>query len=61
VTPAVAIADLCVRFGETTAVDGIGFEVGSGEVFGLLGPNGADKTTTIRVAHDADSGHLRRG
>jgi len=31
------------------AVDGISFEVRSGEVFGFLGPNGAGKTSTIRM------------
>ena len=31
------------------AVDGIEFAVRAGEVFGFLGPNGADKTTTIRM------------
>ncbi len=47
--PAVSLRGLHVRFGETTAVEGVGLEVASGEVFGLLGPNGAGKTTTIRV------------
>jgi fluoroquinolone transport system ATP-binding protein len=31
------------------AIDGLGFEVGRGEIFGLLGPNGAGKSTTQRV------------
>ncbi len=31
------------------AVDGISFEVKSGEIFALLGPNGAGKTTTLRM------------
>jgi ABC-2 type transport system ATP-binding protein len=49
-TPAaVSMRDLHVRFGETTAVDAVDLEVGAGEVFGLLGPYGAGKTTTIRV------------
>ncbi len=47
--PAVSIAALDVRFGDTTAVEHLDLEVGDGEVFGLLGPNGAGKTTTIRV------------
>jgi ABC-2 type transport system ATP-binding protein len=34
-------------FGETVAVDSITFAASSGEVFGLLVPNGADKTTTL--------------
>src|SRR5262249_387332 len=34
---------------EVDAVRGISFGVGEGELFGLLGPNGADKTTTIKM------------
>ena len=37
------------RFGRTTALDGLTFEVGRGEVFGFLGANGAGKTTTMRI------------
>jgi ABC-2 type transport system ATP-binding protein len=40
---------LVKRFGSLTAVDGLSFEVGSGEIFGLLGPNGSGKTTTVRL------------
>ncbi len=36
-------------FDGRTAVDGITFQVETGEVFGFLGPNGAGKTTTIRI------------
>ena len=35
--------------GGVQAIDGIGFEVGAGEVFGLLGPNGAGKSTTVGI------------
>ena len=40
---------LTKRFGSLTAVDGLSFEVGKGEIFGLLGPNGSGKTTTVRL------------
>ncbi len=57
--PAVSIAALDVRFGDTTAVEHLDLEVGDGEVFGLLGPNGAGKTTTIRVLTTLLAGHVR--
>ena len=47
--PAITIADLTVRYGDSTALDGISFEVAAGSVLGVLGPNGAGKTTLIRV------------
>jgi ABC-2 type transport system ATP-binding protein len=37
------------RFGTTTALAGLTFDVASGEMFGLIGPDGAGKTTAIRV------------
>ncbi len=46
---AVEAEALTVRFGGFTAVDGVGFRVSPGEIFGFLGANGAGKTTTIRV------------
>jgi ABC-2 type transport system ATP-binding protein len=47
--PAVAVEDLTKRFGSTTAVDRLRFTVGTGEVFGLVGPDGAGKTTAMRM------------
>ncbi len=37
------------RHGPVTAVDGVNLQVHQGETFGLIGPDGAGKTTTIRV------------
>jgi ABC-2 type transport system ATP-binding protein len=47
--PAIQVAGLTRRFGDFTAVNGITFEVASGEVFGFLGANGAGKTTAMRM------------
>jgi len=45
----VRVRGLTRRFGALTAVDGLNLEVKSGEVFGLVGPDGAGKTTTLRM------------
>ena len=41
--------NLIRKFGDVTAVDGLTLTIAEGEVFGLLGPTGAGKTTTIRM------------
>jgi drug efflux transport system ATP-binding protein len=46
---AVETRDLTRRFGGLTAVDGLTLRIETGEVFGLVGPNGSGKTTTIRM------------
>lgn len=43
------IKGLKKSFGEVKALDGLDLEVIKGEIFGLLGPNGSGKTTTIKV------------
>jgi ABC-2 type transport system ATP-binding protein len=47
--PAVEVHDLVVRYGTTTAVDGLDLTLRHGRVLALLGPNGAGKTTTVEV------------
>jgi ABC-2 type transport system ATP-binding protein len=47
--PAIVISDLTKRFGSLTAVDRLAFDVEPGEIFGLVGPDGAGKTTTLRM------------
>jgi ABC-2 type transport system ATP-binding protein len=47
--PAVHIEQLTKKFGDVAAVDGVTFDINRGEVFGVLGPNGSGKTTTIRM------------
>ena len=46
---AVELRDLARHFGAVRAVDGITFDIRSREIFGILGPNGSGKTTTIRM------------
>jgi ABC-2 type transport system ATP-binding protein len=45
---AVKIENLSKSFADIKAVDCVSFNVGKGEMFGLVGPDGAGKTTTIR-------------
>jgi ABC-2 type transport system ATP-binding protein len=46
---AVVVDALTRRFGAVTAVDALSFRVRPGELFGLVGPDGAGKTTTLRM------------
>jgi ABC-2 type transport system ATP-binding protein len=59
--PTVSVAHISKRFGNIEAVKDVSFEVNPGEIFGLLGPNGSGKTTTIRIILDIyrqDSGSV---
>jgi ABC-2 type transport system ATP-binding protein len=47
--PAIRTMQLTKRFGSFTAVDAVSFEVTTGSIFGLLGANGAGKSTVIRM------------
>jgi ABC-2 type transport system ATP-binding protein len=46
---AVEVNGLVKTFPEVRAVDGLSFRVAKGEIFGLVGPDGAGKTTTMRM------------
>ncbi len=45
----IKINDLKKSYDDVEAVHGVTYEVGKGEMFGLVGPDGAGKTTTIRI------------
>lgn len=60
----VKIQDLSKSYGFQKAVDGISFEVKTGEILDFLGPNGACKTTTMKMITDyiaMDSGDISLG
>ncbi len=48
-TAAIDIRGLARRFGPVTAVSGLTLDIPTGELFGLVGPDGAGKTTTLRM------------
>src|SRR6202047_1316178 len=55
---------LVQRYGPTTAVDHLSFDVRPGTVTGFLGPNGAGKSTTLRMIMGLDrpdAGHVTIG
>ncbi|MEI6100959.1 MAG: ABC transporter ATP-binding protein [Eubacteriales bacterium] len=58
----IELNDVVKKFGNVTALSGIGFTVQEGNTIGLLGPNGSGKTTTMRLLTgmiDPDSGSIR--
>ncbi|MFC9244857.1 ATP-binding cassette domain-containing protein [Streptomyces sp. NPDC057136] len=63
-SPLLDVRELVVRYGTTTAVDGVSFQVDAGETVGLIGPSGCGKSSTaaavlqLRRPH---SGEIRFG
>jgi len=47
--PGISLERLTKRFGALTAVDDLSLRVEPGEIYGLIGPNGSGKTTTVRM------------
>ena len=45
----ISLRGLTRRFGDLVAVDHLSLEIAKGEIFGLVGPDGAGKTTTLRM------------
>jgi ABC-2 type transport system ATP-binding protein len=59
---AVLIDGVAKRFGATAALDDVSLSVGQGELFGVIGPDGAGKTTLFRILATLllpDAGHVR--
>ncbi len=60
--PVIEVEHLHKRYGEVIAVDDVSFTVERGEIFGIVGPDGAGKTTMVECAlglRHADRGTLR--
>lgn len=47
--PMVSVRQIRKKYGRQTALENVSFEVGRGEIFGLIGPDGAGKTTLFRI------------
>jgi branched-chain amino acid transport system ATP-binding protein len=61
-TPVLEVTGLRRAFGGLVAVNDLGFEVGQGEILGLLGPNGSGKTTALNLISGVlqpDAGTIR--
>ena len=59
---AITLTGVVKRYGATEALSGLTLEVGRGEMFGLIGPDGAGKSTAIRLMCGllhADAGDVR--
>jgi len=60
--PVVVVEHLEKRYGGVVAISDVSFEVQQGEIFGILGPNGSGKTTTVECLQglrNFDAGSVR--
>lgn len=56
----VTVENICKKYGQVSALSNISFEMRAGEIFGIIGPDGAGKTTLFRILTTlllADSGN----
>ncbi|MGH3096085.1 MAG: ABC transporter ATP-binding protein [Streptosporangiales bacterium] len=61
-TAALELDDVSKRYGETVAIDNVGFVLRKGEFLTLLGPSGSGKTTTLKIVagfEEPDTGAVR--
>lgn len=47
-TPRLAVSGMCLSYASRIALDDVSFELGAGEIFGILGPNGSGKSSLMR-------------
>jgi len=45
----IVVNDICKRYGETVALEKVSLSINKGEIFGLIGPDGAGKTSLMRI------------
>ena len=45
----IEVKNLCKSYGDKKAVDNISFKANNGKILGFLGPNGAEKSTTMTI------------
>jgi ABC-2 type transport system ATP-binding protein len=53
--PTIYVSNVSKRFGKTTVLSDINLNIGRGEIFGLLGPSGAGKTTLVKMIAGIDT------